>query len=340
MPGPLDIGLRNQIVAYNDAGLSNRQIAARVHVSRRTVIRILQRQAANGTLRPGRSTGRPRITTPRNDRRMMAIVRQNRQMSSSAIAAQMRVQHAIQISRQTVNRRLVASGYRARRMIKKPRLTARHCASRLQWANRYSNLTVAHWNHVIFADESRFPLYPTDGRIRVRRRAGEQLLDENIQARIQGGGGSVHVWGAFCSTSVSTLVVLDQNVTGVVYEDILRNHLVPYAQEIFQGNCRFQHDNAPAHTSRVVRQFLEENEIQVLEQPSLSPDMNPIENLWAELGRAVRNRDNPPTNLCQLQNVLVEEWDRLPRNTLETLVHSMPRRLAAVIAARGGHTRY
>jgi len=197
MPGPLDIGLRNQIVAYNDAGLSNRQIAARVHVSRRTVIRILQRQAANGTLRPGRSTGRPRITTPRNDRRMMAIVRQNRQMSSSAIAAQMRVQHTIQISRQTVNRRLVASGYRARRMIKKPRLTARHRASRLQWANRYSNLTVAHWNHVIFADESRFPLYPTDGRIRVRRRAGEQLLDENIQARIQGGGGSVHVWGAF-----------------------------------------------------------------------------------------------------------------------------------------------
>ena len=85
---------------------------------------------------------------------------------------------------------------------------------------------------------------------------------------------------------------------------------------------------------------MEDNDVQVLEQPSFSPDLNPIEHLWDTLGRAVRSGDNPPTNLRQLRDALVQEWDRLPRGTLETLVGSMPRRLAAVIAARGGHTRY
>lgn len=201
-------------------------------------------------------------------------------------------------------------------------------------------MTVAHWNHVIFADESRFPLYPVDGRLRVRRLAGEELLDDNLQANVQGRGGSVHVWGAFCFSSVSPLVSLDQNVNGVVYQGILANQLFPFARATFQDNFRLQHDNAPAHTSRVVQQFLQDNDILVMEQPPLSPDMNPIEHLWDELGRAVRNRNVPPTNLRQLRDALLEEWARIPRQTLENLVASMPRRLAAVIAARGGNTRY
>jgi len=340
MPGPIDIRRRSQIVAYRNVGLPYPEIARRLGISRRTVIRILQRRAATGSISPRRSIGRPRATTERDDRRIIALVRANRRISSRAIATQLRARQLIRISRQTVNRRLIQRGYRARRLIKKPKLTARHRANRLQWAQRYSNLTVAHWNHVIFGDESRFPLYPVDGRLRVRRLAGEELLDENLQANVQGRGGSVHVWGAFCSSSVSRLLPLDQNVTGVVYQGILENQLLPYARGIFQNNYRFQNDNAPAHTARIVQQFIEQQGILVMEQPPLSPDMNPIEHLWDELGRAVRNRNVPPTNLRQLRDALLEEWARIPRQTLENLVASMPRRLAAVIAARGGHTRY
>ena len=105
-------------------------------------------------------------------------------------------------------------------MAKKPKLQPRHRQHRRQWAEQYRNLTVAHWNHVIFADESRYMLYPVDGRLRVRRQVGERLNDENVQARVQGGGGSVHVWGAFCATGVSQLIVLDQNVNGARYREI------------------------------------------------------------------------------------------------------------------------
>ena len=50
-----------------------------------------------------------------------------------------------------------------------PLLTANHRRLRLEWAQRWRNLTVAYWQHVIFGDESRFQLYPVDGRLRVRR---------------------------------------------------------------------------------------------------------------------------------------------------------------------------
>ena len=193
---------------------------------------------------------------------------------------------------------------------------------------------------MVFADESRFLLYPTDGRIRVRRLAGERLTDNAVQHRVQGGGGSVHVWGAFCSDSVSPLVILDQNVNGVGYRDILTQNLLPFARRVFRDNFRLQHDNAPAHTARMVQDFLQVQDVQVMEQPSLSPDVNPIEHLWDELGRAVRSRNNPPLNLQQLRQTLVEEWNLIPRNRLVTLVESMPRRLADIISANGGHTRY
>ena len=165
-------------------------------------------------------------------------------------------------------------------------------------------------------------------------------LDECVQANVAAGGGSIHVWGAFCSSGLSQLVVLDQNVTGVVYRDILEQHLLPFAQGLFQNNFRFQHNNAPAYTAHVVQDFLHEHDVGTLPQPSVSPDTNPIEHLWDELGRAVRNRGIPPTNLRQLGQALVEEWNRIPINRLVTLVESMPHRLADIIVGRGGQKRY
>ena len=89
-----------------------------------------------------------------------------------------------------------------------------------------------------------------------------------------------------------------------------------------------------------MRDFLQNRGVLLMEQPSLSPDTNPIEHLWDELGRAVKSRVNPPTNFVQLRNALIQEWTRIPQHRLRTLVESMPRRLADIRAARGGHTRY
>ena len=77
-----------------------------------------------------------------------------------------------------------------------------------------------------------------------------------------------------------------------------------------------------------------------MEQPPRSPDCNPIEHLWDELGRAISSMDNPTQNLDGLRQTLLDKWAQIPVQRLQRLVASMPRRLAAIIAARCGNTRY
>ena len=73
---------------------------------------------------------------------------------------------------------------------------------------------MANWQNVIFADDSRFPLYSVDGRFRVRLLSGESFQQKCQAYRLQAGGGSVHVSGAFHSGAKSPLVLPDRNLTG------------------------------------------------------------------------------------------------------------------------------
>ena len=198
---------------------------------------------------------------------------------------------------------------------------------------------MAHWQHVIFGDESRFQLYPVDGRLRVRRLPGERFRPGCQAHRVQAGGGSVHVWGAFHNSAKSPLVLPDGYFTGVLYRGILQNTLVPLARHYFGDNYRYQDENA-THRTRVVLDFLQQGNVTKMEQPPRSPDCNPIKHLWDELGRAISSMDNPPQNLDELRQALLEKWAQIPVQRLQRLVASMHRRLAAIIAARGGNTRY
>ena len=121
-----------------------------------------------------------------------------------------------------------------------------------------------------------------------------------------------------------------------MYRDILDN-LLQSALDLRLGR-RFIRYNDPKHTAKITKEWLWDNSVNVLEWPCQSPDLNPIEHLWRDLEMAVHQRS--PSNLMELARICPEEWVKMSRNKCAKLVASFPRRLEAVIAAKGAATKY
>ena len=147
-------------------------------------------------------------------------------------------------------------------------------------------------------------------------------------------------WGAIHHGGKSQLVIVDGTLRMDGYVDILRNQMLPFARATFRDNFIFVHDNATPHTGRVTRNFLEQEDVNVMDWPAKSPDMNPIEHAWDRMGVIIRDMDNPPTNLAQLRDAVVQARAQIPMDDISHLVASMPNRVAALEAAHGGNTTY
>jgi transposase len=126
-------------------------------------------------------------------------------------------------------------------------------------------------------------------------------------------------------------------MTGQFYVEIIKKHL-PEIKRMLRNNWRLQQDNDPKHTSNVAKDFLQRKVPAVMDWPSNSPDLNPIENLWAIVKRNVEMRQ--PQNIGDLENFMKEEWSKIPQDIIKSLVGSMKERCKLIIEKNGEHIPY
>ena len=329
---------RCKIVVLSELGFTSKNIASRIPCNSSCVRKTLTRYRSTGTTAERKHSGRPRKTTEKEDQLIQCLCRSDRLQSERELASQLAGDYGIEVSKSTVGRRLRAVGLFARPMIKKPLLSNRHQLARLAWAKEHKSWTIEDWRKVVWSDESKFNLRGSDGRITVRRTAKEAILPQCLQLMEIGNGGSLMIWGCLSFQGPGPLVKINSNFSGRAYISLLQDHAKPFLSTL-DDDYIFMDDNSPLHRAKMVKNWWQSSGINKMEVwPAKSPDLNPIENIWASLKRKVSKKR--PRSLKELKSLIMEVWQTISGSEIEHLYNSMPKRIDAVIKANGGATKY
>ncbi|GFT08922.1 transposable element Tc1 transposase [Trichonephila clavipes] len=267
----------------------------RVRIAHSIVSRLWRQFQTTVTAIRGFSSGRPRGTTPADDRYIVLQARKNRRQTAGEIARHSTQATGRPISRFTEARRLHGGGLFARRPVRCVPLTPAHRRRRSLWCREHRNWRDNEWGRVLFTDESRFSLSSDSHRILIWRERGSRNHPSNIIERDRYGGRGVLVWGGIMLGSRTDLHIFDAGlVNGTRYCNQI---FLPYVR-LFRGamglQFLFMDDNAPCHGTVAAEQLLESEDIERMDWPARSPDLNPIDCqvIYSQFGLAIHQNDH------------------------------------------------
>jgi transposase len=330
---------RQLIVYHHTKGKTIAELHEMLQIPMSTIGHVLTRFNKHDQLDLKAGRGQPRALTERNREWLILQIKKDPKTSAPVLTAQLCEYFGIQVSTQTVRNALKERGFHGRVARKKPWISKVNRGKRLDFVKTHRNKDMDFWKSVIFTDESKFNLFGSDGRAMVWRQPNTELDPKNTTPTVKHGGGSVMVWGCFSASGVGNLVFIDGIMNQYVYMDLLKSNLKVSAQKLgIEKSFSFYQDNDPKHKAWINRMWLLYNCPKVIDTPPQSPDLNPIENLWDELGRRVQKHH--VSSKTQLKEILQKEWNAIEPECCLKLVESMPRRLRAVQETHGYATKY
>ena len=329
---------KHKILAYYEIKYSGSEISKLLGIAISTVNRIIAKFKKNKTVQRCKGSGRPKILAEEDKRFILNEIDKNPKISLRKVAKKLSLSNEKIVSINTIRSALHNNGIECHSPIKKPFLRPIHIEKRFDICGRILKMPERIAKTIIFSDESKFNLFYSDGQQYVWRNKNSGLENKNLSKTIKGGGGSVMVWACFSHYGIGTIKIIEETMTGPVYVDILSRNLYESAEKMGLKSFIFQQDNDPKHTSRIAKEFFEENDIKVLDWPAQSPDLNPIEHLWAYL--KVKISERMPKNISELKRYIIEEWDKIPMEMCKKYALSFKNRALAIYNAMGNHTHY
>lgn len=318
---------------------SSREIAHDLNISQSTVIKYCR--VNGGSLLKGQQ-GRKRLVSQKLGTAIRLGVAKGNLSTTEEVKAHVRMFHGLTISKSTANRTLKRLGFVSRRKIKKPLLKDGHRLNRYRFARLFRYKDFDYWKKVWFTDETIVRRLDPSGNLTVWLEKDRKTFDpRQLAETAHSGGGGLLLWGCFCSKGVGQLHCIDETLTAKYYIDILRKDLARSLRDYeWDDDWYLLQDNSAVHTAKKVQDFLEYQQIKTIKFPAKSPDLNPIENIWAILKRRLYQPENPAADTDELWDRIKVEWKKITPDLCHKLVESMPRRLNAVIKRKGRPIKY
>lgn len=305
-----------------------------------TIRNTWDRYLRTGSIAYEKRAGRPRALTSREER---SLVREFLTQPGKSIKSTVKLQdqHPIggkHVSRQTVRRVLRRRGLRPRISKRGTEIKPINRVKRVKFAQNHANWTIKEWSRIVFSDESK--LYPKRTVTRVIWSRSHQKRSPPFEEPLE--EMSINVWGYIRYDGVVEIFRFEDTMKQDKYIGMLENHIDDALKPMRNQRTplNFMQDNASYHKANDVIKWLRENVQNFITWPSQSPDLSPMENVWAALKNELWNRREhirSPNDVWRLSREIVRNFTLA---FIHSLYNSLPERMESVIKNKGNRINY
>ena len=214
-------------------------------------------------------------------------------------------------------------------------LSATNILKRIEFCKFYLNLRNWRRKKIIWTDEKVFRLYPQNRKFTLKILKNQEesdVIQKHAITKKQQGGASVMFWGAIGSEGKVCLFEINEKFDSLKFAKFLDEIALPAIYNKIGPNFTLQQDNCPIHKGKTL-DLLKLRNVQSLDWPAQSPDLNPIENVWGWMA----NKIGPKMfkNKKELAEYVFQVWQDLPDEIFANFIDNIAKKMEWVLDNQG-----